>query len=186
MRVAQDDLSPHTDQLVHEEHPGLEHLLVHQDQPAALGRRHDRDGHEVRRESGPRLILELRDVPAEIGLDFSRLLGRDHQIIPFYGTADSQTLEPQASRAQVLRLVLREGAALVTVGTVLGFLGAVAMAKILASLISMFVDALRFGTTDPVLLLGAPLLLAAVAMLASVVPARRATRVDPMVALRYE
>jgi predicted permease len=91
-----------------------------------------------------------------------------------------------ASRAQVLRLVLREGAALVGVGTVLGFLGAVAMAKILSSLANMFVDALRVGTDDPRLLIGAPLLLAAVAMLACYVPARRSAQIDPLRALREE
>jgi ABC-type antimicrobial peptide transport system permease subunit len=86
----------------------------------------------------------------------------------------------------VLRLVLREGAALVGVGTVLGFLGAVAMAKILSSLANMFVDALRVGTDDPRLLIGAPLLLAAVAMLACYVPARRSAQIDPLRALREE
>jgi predicted permease len=91
-----------------------------------------------------------------------------------------------ASRAQVLRLVLREGAALVTVGTVLGFLGAIAMAKILSALANMFVDALKFGTDDPRLLIGAPLLLAAVAMLACYVPARRSVQIDPLKALREE
>src|SRR5271156_3487705 len=45
-----------------------------------------------------------------------------------------------ASRAQVLRLVLREGAVMVTVGTVLGFLGAVAIAKILSALANIFVE----------------------------------------------
>lgn len=91
-----------------------------------------------------------------------------------------------SSTAQVLRLVLREGAALVGVGTVLGFLGAIAMAKILSSLASVFVDALRVGTDDPRLLLGAPLLLAAVAMLACYVPARRSAQIDPLKALREE
>jgi predicted permease len=91
-----------------------------------------------------------------------------------------------ASRGQVLRLVLREGAALVSAGTVLGFLGAIAMAKILSALANMFVDALRVGTDDPRLLVGAPLLLAAVAMLACYVPARRAVRIDPLKALREE
>ncbi len=91
-----------------------------------------------------------------------------------------------ASRAQVLRLVLREGAALVSVGTVLGFLGAMAMAKILSALTSIFVEAVRVGTDDPRLLIGAPVLLAAVAMLACYVPARRSTQVDPLKALREE
>jgi macrolide transport system ATP-binding/permease protein len=91
-----------------------------------------------------------------------------------------------ASRARVLRLVLREGAALVSVGTVLGFLGAMALAKILSALTSIFVEALRVGTDDPRLLIGAPVLLAAVTMLACYVPARRSTQVDPLKALREE
>jgi macrolide transport system ATP-binding/permease protein len=91
-----------------------------------------------------------------------------------------------ASRAQVLRLVLREGAALVGAGTVLGFLGAMVMARILSALTSIFVEALSFGTSDPRLLLGAPLLLAAVAMLACYLPARRSAQMDPLKALREE
>jgi predicted permease len=91
-----------------------------------------------------------------------------------------------ASKTQVLALVLREGAALVGVGTVLGFLGAVALAKIVSTLANMLVDALRVGTTDVRLLVGTPLLLAAVAMLACYVPARKAAQMDALKALREE
>ena len=91
-----------------------------------------------------------------------------------------------ASKAQVLRLVLREGTALITVGTVLGFLGAIGLAKAFSALTTIFSDALRVGTDDPRLLVGAPLLLAAVATLACYVPARRSTQIDPMKALREE
>ncbi|HYA62605.1 MAG TPA: ABC transporter permease, partial [Candidatus Sulfotelmatobacter sp.] len=91
-----------------------------------------------------------------------------------------------ASRAQVLGLVLREGTALVGVGTVLGFLGAIGLAKIVSALANMFVDALKVGMNDPRLLFGAPLLLAAVALLACYVPARRAAKIDPLKALREE
>ena len=91
-----------------------------------------------------------------------------------------------ATRAQVLRLVMREGAALVGVGTILGFLGAIGLAKIVSALANMFVDALRVGTNDPLLLLGAPSLLAAVAMLACYLPARRSVKIDPLKALRQE
>jgi macrolide transport system ATP-binding/permease protein len=91
-----------------------------------------------------------------------------------------------ASRARVLGLVLREGAALVGVGTVLGFLSAIGLAKIVSALANMFVDALKVGTNDPRLLVGAPLLLAAVAMLACYVPARRSVQIDPLKALREE
>jgi macrolide transport system ATP-binding/permease protein len=91
-----------------------------------------------------------------------------------------------ANRAQVLGLVLREGAALVSAGTVLGFLGAMGLARIASALANMFTDALKIGTNDPRLLLGAPLLLAAVAMLACYVPARRSVQIDPLKALREE
>ena len=91
-----------------------------------------------------------------------------------------------ATKAQVLRLVLREGTAVVSVGTVLGFLGAMATARILSAVTDILVEGLRVGTNDPRLLLGAPLLLAALAMLACYVPARRAATIDPLKALRQE
>src|SRR5215470_8102836 len=71
-----------------------------------------------------------------------------------------------ARKGQVLALVLREGATLVSVGTVLGFLGAMALAKILSAMTNIVVESLKVGTDDPRLLVGAPLLLAALAMLA--------------------
>jgi len=91
-----------------------------------------------------------------------------------------------ASRAQVLRLVLREGAALVGAGTILGFLGAFTLAKMLSAMTSIFTESFKVGTGDPRLLVGAPLVLAGVAMLACYVPARRSTRIDPLKALREE
>jgi predicted permease len=91
-----------------------------------------------------------------------------------------------ARKAQVLRLVLREGAALVAVGTVLGFLGAIAIAKMLSSLTSIFTDSFNVATNDPRLVVGAPLLLAAIAMLACYLPARRSAKIDPLIALREE
>lgn len=87
---------------------------------------------------------------------------------------------------QVLALVLREGAALVGIGTILGFVGAIGLAKIVSALMHAFADTLEIGTGDPLLLIGAPTLLAVVALLACYVPARRATQVDPLLALRQE
>jgi putative ABC transport system permease protein len=91
-----------------------------------------------------------------------------------------------ARKAQVLRLVLGEGALLVAVGTVLGFMGAVALAKMLSSLTSIFADSFNVATNDPRLLAGAPLLLAGLAMLACYIPARRSAKIDPSQALREE
>jgi putative ABC transport system permease protein len=89
-----------------------------------------------------------------------------------------------ARKGQVLRLVLREGAALISAGTVFGFLGAFALAKTLSTLTNVFVDALKVGIDDLRLLVGAPLLLAGLALLACYVPALRASKIDPLKALR--
>jgi predicted permease len=91
-----------------------------------------------------------------------------------------------ASKGRVLALVLREGTVLVGVGTFLGLLGAYALAKILSAVTDIFVESLKIGTNDPRLLLGAPLLLAALAMLACYIPARRAAKIDPLRAVREE
>jgi len=89
-----------------------------------------------------------------------------------------------ARKGQALLLVLREGAALIIAGSVLGFLGAFALAKMLSTLTVVFVDSLKVSTGDPRLLVGAPLLLAGLALVACYVPARRAVRVDPLKTLR--
>src|SRR5260221_13528866 len=91
-----------------------------------------------------------------------------------------------ARQSQMLRLALREGATLVAVGTVLGFLGALAAVKMLSALISFFVDSYNITTNEPRLLVGAPLLLAGLAMLACYIPARRSAKIDPLTALREE
>ena len=85
-----------------------------------------------------------------------------------------------ASRRNVLRLVLREGMALAAIGTGVGLAAALALTRFLAGLL--------YGVRpeDPATLVAAAILLAGIALLACGVPAWRATRVDPMVALRYE
>jgi ABC-type antimicrobial peptide transport system permease subunit len=81
---------------------------------------------------------------------------------------------------QVLRLVLRQGAGPTLVGVVVGGLVAMAARRLLASMLY------GVSTLDPVTYIAAPLLLVVVSLLASAVPARRATRVDPVIALRAE
>jgi putative ABC transport system permease protein len=85
-----------------------------------------------------------------------------------------------ASRPKVLGLVFRRGMLTVVGGMAVGMLAAFAMARLLALLI--------FGVpaSDPVTFLGIPLPLFAAAALAIYIPARRATSIDPIVALRYE
>jgi predicted permease len=85
-----------------------------------------------------------------------------------------------AKHRDVLRLVLTEGMVLAGLGIILGIAGALALTRLL--------EAYLYGVnpTDPIAFTATALLLAGVAMLACGIPARRATRVDPMVALRYE
>ena len=85
-----------------------------------------------------------------------------------------------STRAGILRLVLREGLQLIVIGLVLGVAAAASLQKAVAS------EIYGVRPLDPLVLASVMALLAIVALAACAVPARRAMRVDPMVALRYE
>ena len=85
-----------------------------------------------------------------------------------------------ARQLDVLKLVVRQGMAVTLVGVILGLIGALALTRVMQSLL--------FGVTakDPFTFAVVAILLIAVAFIACFIPARRATKVDPLVALRYE
>jgi ABC-type antimicrobial peptide transport system permease subunit len=85
-----------------------------------------------------------------------------------------------AQMTDVLKLVLRNAMTLVLIGAAVGLAGAYAATRVMSSLL--------FGVTatDVATFVAVPLLLLLVALVASLIPARRATKVDPLVALRYE
>jgi ABC-type antimicrobial peptide transport system permease subunit len=85
-----------------------------------------------------------------------------------------------AKRADVLRLVLGQGAALIGIGLGVGLLGALGAGRALASVLY------QVGAIDGAALFVAMAVLAAIALIACWLPARRAMQVDPMIALREE
>jgi putative ABC transport system permease protein len=85
-----------------------------------------------------------------------------------------------ASRADVLRLVVRQGMKMTLLGLALGLVGAFFVSRVLIGMLY------GISPTDPLTFTGVSFVLLVVALLACLLPARRATRVDPIVALRSE
>jgi putative ABC transport system permease protein len=85
-----------------------------------------------------------------------------------------------ASPLEVLKMIVGQGTGLTLVGVAVGLIGALATGRLLGGLL--------YGvkSNDPQTLTAVALLLVIVSLVASYLPARRATRIDPMVALRYE
>jgi ABC-type antimicrobial peptide transport system permease subunit len=85
-----------------------------------------------------------------------------------------------AERSRIVGMVLRQGAELTVAGIVLGLIGAAVLTRVMATLL------FGVGTHDFVTFSIVPLILGSIALLAVCIPALRATRVDPVVALREE
>ena len=85
-----------------------------------------------------------------------------------------------AQTSDVLRLFIKQGMTLVLLGVGLGLLGAIALTRVMTSLL------FGLSANDPLTFASVALLLSLIALLACYVPARRAARIDPLVALRHE
>jgi len=85
-----------------------------------------------------------------------------------------------ARRFDMTMLIVRQAAVLAGIGLLVGLFASAILTRVISSLL------FTVSATDPATFVIIPLILAAVALVASYIPARRATRVDPMVALRYE
>jgi len=91
-----------------------------------------------------------------------------------------------ADRGNVLRMIVKQGMILVVIGVILGVVGAFILTKYLESWISLSKMLFGVKVTDPLTYGVIAVLLTFVALIACYIPARRATKVDPLVALRYE
>src|SRR2546425_4022032 len=85
-----------------------------------------------------------------------------------------------ADGREVMTLLLRQAMRPVVIGALIGIVGCAAVSQVLSKVLY------GIGSHDPIAFVGVPVFLLGVALLASYIPARRATRVDPVVALRYE
>ncbi len=85
-----------------------------------------------------------------------------------------------AQRSEVLRMTVMQGLKLVGLGLVIGLVAAFLLTRVMASLL------FGISATDPLIFFGISIVLLAVAILASFIPALRATKVDPMIALRAQ
>jgi ABC-type lipoprotein release transport system permease subunit len=83
-------------------------------------------------------------------------------------------------------LVLREGTGIILAGTATGLVTALALTRALSTVVEALAETTQTSVSDPSVLLGGPVFLVALALVACYIPARRSTQVDPITALRSE
>lgn len=136
------------------------------------------------RTAQPRFTMALFTLFAAIGLALA--LAGIYSVLSYLVSMRTRELGVRialgAQPSDILRLILRTGAKLIGAGIVVGILASVAAARLLGSQLDLF----KVSAADPVSFLGVILLLVVTAAAACIIPARRATKVDPMVALRYD
>ncbi|HYE87628.1 MAG TPA: FtsX-like permease family protein, partial [Vicinamibacterales bacterium] len=150
----------------------------------------------------PRLSIEFRNMRDEASATINReclmawlagifaILGLAMAVIGLYGTFTYAVTRRRteigvrmavgAGRRDILRLIMLEAGVVLTAGLVVGFAGALATGQILQSLL------ISVSARDPWMLIVAALSVVGAAGIASLIPARRASRTDPMIALRAE
>jgi putative ABC transport system permease protein len=132
----------------------------------------------------PRFIMALFSLFATLGLALA--MAGIYSVLSYFVSMRTREIGVRmalgARRGDVLRLIFKTGGRLVGAGLVVGVIASFGVAKVLGSQVELF----QVTTADPVSFLGVTILLTAVAIVACYIPARRATKVDPMDALRYE
>ncbi|MDB6039307.1 MAG: hypothetical protein JWM99_3148 [Verrucomicrobiales bacterium] len=136
------------------------------------------------RTAQPRFIMALFTVFAALGLGLA--IAGIYSVLSYLVQMRTREfgvrLALGAQRRNILALVFRAGGRLVGFGIIIGIVGSLAAARVLQSQLDLF----RVTSSDPLSFAGMILLLIIVAGGACFIPARRATRVEPVVALRYE
>jgi predicted permease len=137
-----------------------------------------------RRNAQPRFTMALFSLFAALGLALA--LAGIYSVLSYLVSMRTREIGMRmalgAQQSDIIRMILGMGGRLVGVGIVIGVLASFATARLLRSQVELF----RVPTADPVSFLGVVVLLSVVAAAACFIPARRAAKVDPMIALRNE
>ena len=100
VRVTENDLSAHVDELVDKEETALEHLLMDQDATSALGRHHEDDADEVRRKARPWSICHMQYRTIQEGIDHIALLLRNIDVVTATLQIHTETAESLRNHSQ--------------------------------------------------------------------------------------